>query len=99
MNKQFQRTIENFKCEHCGTFVNGNGYTNHCPNCLWSKHVDTNPGDRANACKGMMQPISLRKKDGEYDVLHKCTVCGEEKYNHVTKDDNFDIILKLSTNE
>ena len=26
--------------------MKGNGYTNHCPKCLWSKHVDINPGDR-----------------------------------------------------
>ena len=24
-----------------------NGYTNHCSQCLWSKHVDINPGDRS----------------------------------------------------
>jgi len=24
-----------------------NGYTNHCSQCLWSKHVDINLGDRS----------------------------------------------------
>ncbi|HYC79501.1 MAG TPA: RNHCP domain-containing protein, partial [Candidatus Binatia bacterium] len=55
--KLFQRTPENFVCENCGTKVSGNGYTNHCPNCLYSKHVDNNPGDRLNKCHGLMEPI------------------------------------------
>lgn len=38
--KNFTRVIEDFICENCGTEVKGNGYTNHCPKCLWSKHVD-----------------------------------------------------------
>jgi hypothetical protein len=96
--KQFQRTIENFVCEHCGFKVEGDGYTNHCPQCLWSKHVDENPGDRAHECHGLMEPVGLRKKDGEYDILHHCTMCGAEKWNQVTKGDNSDIIVKLSAN-
>ena len=57
--KRFNRRIEDFTCEHCGTEVHGNGYTNHCPNCLWSKHVDINPGDRAADCGGLMEPIAV----------------------------------------
>ncbi|MBR6751902.1 MAG: RNHCP domain-containing protein, partial [Alphaproteobacteria bacterium] len=44
--KQFVKRVENFTCAHCGAEVFGNGYTNHCPKCLWSRHVDNNPGDR-----------------------------------------------------
>ena len=94
--KKFQRNTENFVCEHCGFKTEGDGYTNHCPKCLWSKHVDNNPGDRANECQGLMEPEGLRKKDGEYDILHRCTVCGTEKWNRVTKADDSDIIVKLS---
>ncbi|MFA6992594.1 MAG: RNHCP domain-containing protein, partial [Candidatus Gracilibacteria bacterium] len=42
MPKRFSRTIEDFVCEKCGAKVKGDGYTNHCPKCLWSKHVDIN---------------------------------------------------------
>jgi hypothetical protein len=42
--KRFQKTVEDFVCEHCGHPVAGNGYTNHCSQCLWSKHVDDNSG-------------------------------------------------------
>jgi hypothetical protein len=98
MPKQFQKNIEDFVCEHCGLDNKGNGYTNHCAKCLWSKHVDVNPGDRANRCLGMMEPISIRKKDGEFDILHRCTQCKFEKHNRVTKKDDPDIIVELSAN-
>ncbi|MEK7129489.1 MAG: RNHCP domain-containing protein, partial [Patescibacteria group bacterium] len=42
---------EPYECEHCGTSVMGGRYNNHCPSCLWSKHVDDKiPGDRASDC-------------------------------------------------
>jgi hypothetical protein len=94
----FTRNVENFVCERCGHKVQGNGYTNHCPKCLWSKHVDNEPGDRASACHGMMEPMGIRQKDSQTDILHHCTLCGLEKWNHVTKDDDSDIISALSAN-
>jgi len=95
-HNKFTRVTEDFPCGRCGADVKGDGYTNHCPKCLWSKHVDNNPGDRANACHGLMEPVGLRKKDGEFDVLHRCQTCAHEKWNHVTKADDSDIIVKLS---
>jgi hypothetical protein len=94
----FTKVQEDFACEKCGLIVNGNGFTNHCPNCLWSKHVDVQPGDRANDCKGMMEPIAVRQKDRSKDVLHECKSCGQRKWNQVTPQDNSDMIVKLSTN-
>jgi len=94
--KKFQRTNEDFICEQCGFFVQGNGYTNHCPRCLWSKHVDVNPGDRAAVCKGGMEPIGVELDRGEYTILHRCVVCGFERRNKMSKDDNFNTILQLS---
>lgn len=97
MIKKFQRCQEDFLCEQCGTFVKGTGYTNHCPRCLWSKHVDVNPGDRAATCGGMMKPINIELKKGEYVILHQCIKCGFEKRNKSAKDDNFEVILKVFT--
>jgi Zn finger protein HypA/HybF involved in hydrogenase expression len=96
MTKKFQRNIENFKCENCGNEVTGNGYTNHCPKCLYSKHVDINPGDRASSCGGLMEPISIEKKNGEERIIHRCKKCGFEKANKIEKDDNFDLIIEIS---
>ena len=95
MNKKFQRHIEDFTCKNCSTFVNGNGYTNHCPECLWSQHVDVNPGDRAETCHGLMEPTSVIIKQGNYILTHYCTVCGIIRNNKTSKNDSFDAILNL----
>ena len=54
--KRFNMINEDFICENCGAKVSKSDYTarDHCPLCLYSKHVDINPGDRANNCKGLM---------------------------------------------
>ncbi len=93
----FIKNVEDFVCEKCGHKVQGNGYTNHCSECLWSKHVDVNPGDRANNCGGMMEPIGVDKKGSEYTILHKCTKCGFEKPNKANKEDSFQMIVQVSS--
>ncbi len=94
----FKRTTEDFVCEKCGEQVVGNGYTNHCPYCLWSKHVDISPGDRANDCGGMMQPIRVEKLGKNYTIIHKCVVCVFEKPNKAVKEDSFDMLVQVSAN-
>lgn len=94
--KQFQRHQEDFVCEHCGAKVKGNGYTNHCPHCLYSKHVDVNPGDRAEECGGLMEPVGLELKNGRYILLHRCRKCGFERRNKVAENDDFEAVLKLA---
>lgn len=79
MTKKFIRNIEDFTCEHCGADVSGNGYTNHCPVCLWSKHVDIHPGDRAENCGGMMRPTTVSMMKNNYKITHVCERCGEER--------------------
>ena len=96
MSLQFKRNIENFVCEKCGFRVVGNGYTNHCPECLWSKHVDIFPGDRAVECRGMMEPVRVEVSGKEYKIIHKCIKCGVEKANKAVKEDNFDLLLQIS---
>lgn len=89
MSQKFKRNKEDFTCEKCGYFVIGTGYTNHCPKCLWCKHVDIFPGDRSNDCGGMMIPIRLENKKGNFVIVHKCKKCGEEKINKTSKGDDF----------
>jgi rubrerythrin len=93
---KFTRKIEDFKCENCGKTVKGFGYTNHCPNCLFSKHVDINPGDRLSDCDGIMKPVAIELEHSEYIIIHKCTKCGHVKKNKSAPEDNFEEILKLS---
>ena len=94
--KKFKRTKENFICEHCKHLTDGNGYTNHCPKCIWSRHVDLNPGDRKALCGGMMKPIEVLGKQGDHVIIHQCVKCGHEKKNKTTPQDNFDAIIELT---
>jgi len=94
MSLKFKKNKEDFTCEKCGFFVKGSGYTNHCPKCLWSKHVDIYPGDRANECGGMMKPVKLVSEKGEFILTNKCDKCGGEKRNKTSPDDNLDAVLK-----
>ncbi len=96
--KKFTRTIEDFTCGNCGKEVKGDGYTNHCPVCLWCRHVDINPGDRAEECKGMMEPVVVEILHGDNVVTHHCTKCRFERKNKINKNDNEQVVIYLSTN-
>lgn len=91
----FIKKAENFTCEHCGLAVIGDGYTNHCPECLWSKHVDLDPGDRAADCRGLMRPIQYLKKNGEDRILHECIKCGYTKNNRMNPNDSYDVLAQI----
>ncbi|MFA6027698.1 MAG: RNHCP domain-containing protein [Patescibacteria group bacterium] len=93
--KNFQKIIEDFKCEHCGFSVKGTGYTNHCPQCFYSKHVDIVPGDRKNDCQGMMRPVAIEFQRQKYSIISRCEKCGELKRNKVAEEDNMDNLIKL----
>ncbi len=92
----FKKTKENFECQNCGREVLGDGFTNHCPDCLYSKHVDINPGDRLSKCGGLMEPVNVIKNGREYSLIHKCIKCGYEKTNKCQKEDNFDTVLQIA---
>jgi len=94
--KKFIKKEENFTCQNCGQRVIGTGYTNHCPKCLWSKHVDINPGDRLNNCGGLMKPIDLEIKNKQYYLIQQCQKCGFKKKNKSSKNDDFNKIISLS---
>ncbi len=96
MFRLFQKKQEDFICGKCSKEVKGNGYTNHCPYCLWSKHVDIFPGDRLEDCKGLMEPVLVEKEKNDYVLTHKCIICGGIKRNKVQKEDDFDKVIDLS---
>ena len=93
---QFQRKIEDFTCVVCGTHVKGNGYTNHCPECLSSLHVDVNPGDRASECHGIMLAESWEQKKGQEYIVQKCEKCGHVHKNKISPNDNRDAIIAVA---
>lgn len=96
--KKFQRKIEDFVCANCGASVKGTGYTDHCPNCLWSKHMDINPGDRQSSCRGLMEPVGVEIKGGQNLIHYQCQKCGFKHRVRADKKDDFEAVIKL-TNE
>lgn len=95
-NKLFQRRTEDFVCAQCGHVVQGNGYTNHCPLCLFSVHVDVFPGDRLAQCGGLMEPMSIERRGSEYQLTHRCVQCGHIKNNKTSSQDDFEALLALA---
>ena len=96
--KQFTMRNESFVCENCGKQVEKSGYTarDHCSFCLYSKHVDINPGDRANECKGLLIPIGIEKYKDSFKIVYQCEKCHQLHKNIALKDDNMDLIIQLS---
>lgn len=92
----FIKNREDFVCGKCGEKVAGDGFTNHCPKCLWSKHVDINPGDREAGCNGMMKPVKFEKEKEEYIFTHRCEKCGHEKRNKISSRDDFDKAIEIT---
>ena len=96
---KFTKIDEEFICENCGKKVPKLGYTSrdHCPYCLHSKHMDINPGDRAETWHGILEPIGLEinSKKG-YVIIYKCKKCGAIRKNKSAEDDDMDEIIKLS---
>lgn len=97
--KQFTKRDEEFICENCEKKVSKLGYSSrdHCPYCLYSKHVDIMPGDREEDCKGLLKPIrvELDSKKG-YVIIYKCEKCGAIRKNKAAEDDNKDLLIKLT---
>ncbi len=96
LSTKFKRKLEDFVCENCNIEVKGNGYTNHCPGCLFSKHVDVTPGDRLAGCGGLMKPINIEGTEKEYVLTHKCVTCNHTKRNKVANNDSIDVLVQIA---
>ena len=96
--KRFNMIDEEFTCINCGEKVNKLNTTarDHCNKCLYSIHVDINPGDRKNPCKGLLEPIDIEKYRDTYKIIYKCQKCGMLHKNIMANDDNMDKIIELS---
>ena len=96
--KLFSKNDNFFICEYCNKEVTPLKYTSrdHCPYCLYSKHVDINPGDRSNECKGLLKPIGIEKFKDTYKIIYKCEKCKNLHKNIMANDDDMDLIIKLS---
>ncbi|GAA5035394.1 RNHCP domain-containing protein [Actinopolymorpha pittospori] len=91
-----------FQCGHCGVEVSldapGTTHRNHCPSCLWSRHLDRNtPGDRKAECPGGMEPIAVTVRgQGRWVLIHRCLKCGRLRLNRTAGDDNVLLLVRLA---
>ena len=101
-----------FKCINCQRWVPINVYMgtnnrNHCPYCLWSRHVDrSTPGDRLAGCDTGMKPIAIvlkraglnkwgNKVMGEIMIVHECVRCNKLSINRIAADDDEKEIMNV----
>ncbi len=97
-----RRAQRPFRCRHCGLDIPvdapGTAHRNHCPGCLWSRHLDgATPGDRAADCGSAMEPIAVAVRgDGEWVLVHRCSGCGELDLNRIAGDDNPLLLTRLA---
>ena len=105
--KLFAKNDSGFICGNCGREVPPLGYSsrNHCPFCLYSKHVDVNPGDRANSCRGILRAVgAIPDAKKGYIIIHRCEKCGKTVRNKAAHEakvqpDDMDLIIKLTAAE
>lgn len=88
---------ESFSCYNCGKKVepHESSSRDHCPHCLFGLHVDINPGDRANECKGNLKPIGIKISNKKEQIVYKCKLCRSYVYCKSAPDDSRDVISKL----
>src|SRR5512136_742535 len=100
-----------FTCRHCNmpvssaSCLSGVQNRNHCPYCLWSRHLDLySAGDRLSACKSLMQPVGLTLKltrkrygteRGELMLIHLCAECRHLSINRIAADDDSQTVLTV----
>ena len=114
--QQYQKHREKgFTCIQCGFPVSsdrelsGVNNRNHCPRCLYSRHVDEKKaGDRKADCMSRMEPVGLTIKhthkrygppeQGELMIIHVCKGCGKVSINRIAADDDAAFIYDLFKN-
>jgi hypothetical protein len=78
--------------------MHGSKHRNHCPSCLFSRHLDHRSGDRSIDCGGKMEPIAIEvRQNGEWALIHRCQSCGELGNNRIASDDNEFVLMQLAT--
>ncbi len=103
-----------FRCVQCkqsvstGREASGVNNRNHCPWCLYSRHVDLKtPGDRLADCHSKMTSIGLtlkhtpkkygRSYQGELMLIHRCLGCGKISINRIAGDDDPHALYRVFT--
>jgi hypothetical protein len=111
MKHRNYRVDSGFTCVQCHQVVSadpeisGVNNRNHCPLCLYSRHVDLDrAGDREAECKSKMRPVGLTVKrlnkkygsqQGELMIIHQCVGCEKISINRIAADDDTALLLAV----
>lgn len=102
--KKFKKVNDGFICKNCNAKISplkNGSCRNHCPECLYSLHVDNFPGDRNENCKGLMWPMAIEVKSRRaHIVVHQCTKCRAIRKNRLAlndpvQPDSFEVVLDI----
>ncbi|WP_055481627.1 RNHCP domain-containing protein [Sphaerimonospora mesophila] len=104
MSKDIPHSVlrtETFGCVRCGLTVTaldpGGARRNHCPRCLYSRHVRDGVEGGPSECRSGMAPISIAVlRNGDWELIHHCTRCGELTSNPICDDDNQFILMRMA---
>ena len=97
----YRADTQEFRCRRCKAMVGpplwGGSHRNHCPFCLYSRHVDGRaPGDRSASCGALMEPLgAFMRGKGEHVIVHRCLGCGFQRHNRIAGDDDYELVLAL----
>ena len=87
-----------YRCPVCGWTPSENEPNKdweHCPNCLSSIHFEDEEGIE---CGGTLDPVSIWvKPNGEWEIIQRCSWCGEMKTTPLSEDDSPIKILSIAS--
>ena len=82
-----------YRCKNCGW--EGELKADHCPHCLSSVHSEDSEGYE---CLGTLQPVSiLVDEKGNWDIVSRCSRCGELVSYPVCEEDNPLVLLSIAS--
>ena len=93
-----------FRCVHCRldvpTDAPGTAHRNHCPNCLWSRHLDVGPGRsriRLPVSRLWSRSRSPSARTAKWVLIHRCNGCGTLFVgNRIAGDDNPLLLVRIA---
>lgn len=87
-----------YHCRSCGWTPAANepdGDWAHCPNCFASVHKADEDGYE---CGGTLLPVSIWvRPDDRWEIVQRCSLCGELATTPVSEDDNPIKLLSLAS--
>ncbi len=85
---------EIYHCRTCGKDAPDGAHRDHCPHCLSAIHAADMYGE---ACGGTLTPVGVWvKEDHTWEVLGRCSICGELAATPVAEGDNPTLLLSLA---